>query len=193
MIVCMYLYRLIPCDQLKGPKRRYICEQQEGVKNDLLVEKNMTKAVLDSLAILQDQSRSLSYYGCMEVRMNGNRRLDFIDRIHPLHTASQMYLLNLHPPQKYYDTANDPSVVEIDALIRLEHIDDGMAQVRQMYPDLMKGIPKHLERVNQRSNGTVEDAYPCWLAWAIHDYYIQDFVCLGYEMPAECMKEECRR
>ena len=151
----------------------------------------------ESIAVSRKHGLSLSYFACLNMRKfnHGARRLHFVDRAHPLHTASQMYFLNLHPPRKYYDTTTNPSVHEIDVLVHLEHMEDGIEGLREMYPELLRNTPKHPKRLNQhegRGEERREEVIPCSLAWEIYDYYIQDFVCLGYELPAECLKEECR-
>lgn len=129
---------------------------------------------------------------------NGRRKLGpspgKMPRSVSVHTASQMYFLNLHPLEKCYDKSNHPSVNEIDVLLRVEHMEDGMAELRERYPQLMHDVPKQVEskNVKQGEVETEEVVMPCSLAWAIYDYYIQDFVCLGYELPEECLKEECK-
>ena len=160
---------------------------------------SMADTMLEAIAVLKKHGLSLSYYSCLDQDIlvkDRQRRLRVFHRVHSLHTASQMYLLNLHPPEKHYNKHNDPSVNEIDVLVRLEHMEDGIGELREMYPELMKYFNKEVIARNENeghfSGEEKEEEMPCSVAWAIYDYFVQDFVCLGYELPEECMKEECR-
>ena len=123
---------------------------------------------------------------------NKTSSLSTIGRSTAIHIASQMYILNLHPPETCYDKSNDPSVNEIDALVRLEHIDDGIADLTERFPNLRVAKETIKKTVNRGHLEIAQERIPCSMAWAIYDYFVQDFVCLGYEMPEECLKEECK-
>ena len=117
-----------------------------------------------------------------------------VDRVLPMHIASQMHLLNIHPPKHLYNPNNDPSVNEISALIRVERFDEGLQALKSTIPDVFGSIRPIIEHRNKNEGGinTEEVRFPCSLAWKMYDYFIQDFVCLGYELPDECLKEECK-
>ena len=132
-------------------------------------------------------------YGRGERGAHRRLTLKRISRILTLHIASQMYILNTHPPEKYYNKNNSPSVNEISALVHMEHMEDGMAELSERFPELMiRASDAAHKNKNQGNLHAENERIPCSLAWEIHDYFIQDFICLGYEMPAECLKEECK-
>jgi len=71
-------------------------------------------------------------------------------------------------------------------------------EVKSKYPKYLGGYPEvfmHRNSHHGRDGGEEEDSYrySCEVAWKIYEYFIQDFVCLGYKMPAECLKEECKQ
>jgi len=72
-----------------------------------------------------------------------------------------------------------------------------MKKMKDLHPEFSNQLPNkdmngndHAGRQGWGSDSQV--SISCKTAWDIYNYFVQDFVCLGYEMPTECLKEECR-
>ena len=118
----------------------------------------------------------------------------------PLHMVSQLFFLNSYPPAVLSpSTLNDASTHSIDVLFHLEHLEEGIHEAAKVYPSKLGFLSN--AKVGQRNSHegekethvhSTDTRFSCETAWAIYDYFVQDFVCLGYELPEECMREECR-
>ena len=122
------------------------------------------------------------------------------------HIFSQMFFLNQYPPKRWYSPRSTPSMSDVDFYIRQERLEEGVQKakrtiqsVKSFFPDTIKTKNFHEGRAKGEVNEfNVSDSgdgelyrYSCEVAWKIYEYFKQDFVCLGYKMPAECLKEEC--
>jgi len=126
------------------------------------------------------------------------------------HLTSQMHFINQYPPPNNVDHGIDPSFFSIDAAIRLEHMKEGMGIIGKAFPTLSNILPQNMTKSNvhegrgkkkkkvqvahpQKKSDSPTSSIPCGVAWKIYDYFKQDFVCLKYEMPPQCLKEECKQ
>ena len=131
-------------------------------------------------------------------RYFGRRRKNVLHQAFPLHLMSQMMFFNIYPPERLYDNSSDPMEVNgVDVSIRLEHLSEGFEEIKYKYPSFFKGYHSIGEITNAKEgrNKHISDDdiyYSCSSGWDIYEYFIQDFVCLGYEMPPQCLKEECK-
>jgi hypothetical protein len=103
------------------------------------------------------------------------------------HHLTQMFFLSLYQP-------GEPSARAVTHIGRLEHYDDSiltyMARLGLTPP---KG--NKTRAVNADEGGFLRHALkkvPCSILWQLYAYYRQDFVCLGYHMPAICYRDACR-
>jgi len=125
----------------------------------------------------------------------GGRRLR-VDRVYWNHLISQMFFFNIYPPKDLYDfSLNATEVNGVDLALRLEHFNEGWDIIRSTYPEYFGGFRSYISGEKNKHEGRGSDhhiRYSCEVGWKIYEYFVQDFVCLGYEMPPQCLKEECR-
>jgi len=110
------------------------------------------------------------------------------------HLTSQMYFYNIIPSPSVLNPNLTSNHYQVDLSIPLERREEGLKIAKKKFPKYKSYFPTTTRHGNQKEGRVgVEGArYSCETAWKIYDYYMQDFVCLGYEMPKECLKEECK-
>ena len=141
--------------------------------------------------------------------------LDFMERwsIYPafqfnspdywIHLASQMYFYNIVPCSSSISSSHSqqltPSHFKIDVASRLEHRKEALSELKKEFPSLASHFPTLTKNGNTNEGRNIkkykkdEISYSCELAWRLYDYFVQDFVCFGYELPPQCLKKECRK
>jgi len=118
-----------------------------------------------------------------------------VTRQYLIHIISQMYFLNLYPPSKYYST-NQAGDGSTNFLLRLENLEDAINMAKIKFPSCSSLLPDSVSKPSSSSHHHRYDKkttrFTCKSAWRIYQYFIQDFECLGYELPPECLKKECK-
>ena len=135
---------------------------------------------------------------------------DLKDPPYWLHLHSQMYFINMihanpiNVPfeksqmgrNKAYKTYS-PDRYKIDFTWKMERREEVLNRTKELFPAIAKYLPNHIDRMNVqagRTGGASNNkvSLSCDTAWKIYEHFKQDFVCLGYEMPEECLKPECK-
>jgi len=114
------------------------------------------------------------------------------------HVYSQMYFVNLYPLIENYNFETTPANhSDVDFMIREEGLQEGIAQLITDFP-MSKEIISNAVKIplqNPHEGGTARahnKPFSCSFAWKLHEYFIQDFFCLNYTLPSQCLKEECK-
>ena len=133
---------------------------------------------------------------------NGIGRKYLIGRVYIAHVMSQMNFFNIYPPSHLYNTENNADEVNgVDSSLRQEKFDDGIELLQETFPDILgkifrtRGNHIRVSNYHEGRSSHLKDheiVYSCKIAWRMYRYYIQDFECLGYEMPPSCLRRECR-
>ena len=125
------------------------------------------------------------------------------------HLSSQMFFYNMIPPSYGINPSFPPSLYQVDVSIRQEMRNEAVLEFCDQYPLYQHNFhickesqrqahqqqEQQLNKKAGRKNWDSDDhvTMSCDTAWRIYEYFIQDFECLGYELPPECLKEECKK
>ena len=148
-----------------------------------------------------DELRIETTKGAMEERRSLRRRAKRGERGDAtLSSLSHRSLRYVNPSRLHTDVENYAvlskeemkELFRIDAAIRVEHRDQGFDILREeVLPHLKDAIPNHTPILNTHKSNQNNLILSCDTAWQLYEFFKQDFVCLGYEMPVECLKREC--
>ena len=115
---------------------------------------------------------------------------------YPLHLMSQMTFYNLYPPESLYNQSkeHDHKVKNgLDIAIRVEKLSKGWSEAMDSFPNYLKDYPPVHQTKNHKHGRSQKEEdsarYSCQVAWEVYEYFKQDFICLGYELPIECMRK----
>ena len=130
-----------------------------------------------------------------------------------------MNFYNVYPPESIYDPKFDESENQgISASLRVEHMSSGFKILKKdsTFSNYLLGFLYDVEKeyfckiylkfsffiprfgdiskaLNTGKSSTATfHSYSCKTAWMIYEHFKQDFICLGYELPPECLKDECK-
>ena len=88
-----------------------------------------------------------------------------------------------------------PHFFQVDAALRVEYRDEALKELLRRKPSLVSYVPESIPTENKaqgrEKHQGAELEISCDVAWEIYEHFKQDFVCLGYEMPAVCLKQTC--
>jgi len=192
--------------------RREVCSQLMDFMKPLKQHRNAIndQTILDALAFMRYWGTAMTFHPKASFDDPSNKEQNQWGytpaaqvRGFANHLMTQMQFFNIYLPKHLYDF--DPLhkdnlhlkriVNEVDVTVRIEHMKEALLVMQEKYPTYATFDPDKLglQMNSYKNSGSDDLRFSCDVAWEMYDYYIQDFICLGYELPQECLKQECRK